>query len=113
MTATAEENKTEESKGGTGRIARVIGPVVDVEFATDQMPEIYNKLETELELGGEKRVLSLEVSQHIGDGMVRAVSLQRPTASSGGPRCATPAARSRSPWATSPSAGCSTPSASA
>ncbi|MGH3361199.1 MAG: F0F1 ATP synthase subunit beta, partial [Nocardioides sp.] len=76
MTATAEENKTESTAGGTGRIARVIGPVVDVEFPVDSMPDMYNKLETQLELGGEKRTLSLEVAQHIGDGMVRAISLQ-------------------------------------
>src|SRR6188768_2632957 len=76
MTATIEENKTEGGSTGVGRIARVIGPVVDVEFPIDAMPEIYNKLECELELGGEKRTLSLEVAQHIGDGMVRAISLQ-------------------------------------
>ena len=53
MTATAEETKTETGPGGVGRIARVIGPVVDVEFPVDSMPEMYNKLECELELGGE------------------------------------------------------------
>ena len=37
----------------TGRVARVIGPVVDIEFPVDSMPEIYNTLETDLELGGE------------------------------------------------------------
>jgi F-type H+/Na+-transporting ATPase subunit beta len=77
MTATINEtNEATAGPGGTGRIARVIGPVVDVEFPSDTMPEIYNKLEVELELGGETRTLSLEVSQHIGDGMVRAISLQ-------------------------------------
>ncbi|HMD12091.1 MAG TPA: F0F1 ATP synthase subunit beta, partial [Marmoricola sp.] len=76
MTATLTENDQKTGPAGHGRIARVIGPVVDVEFPVDLMPEIYNKLETELELGGEKRILSLEVSQHIGDGMVRAISLQ-------------------------------------
>jgi F-type H+-transporting ATPase subunit beta len=77
MTATINEtNKATSGPGGTGRIARVIGPVVDVEFPSDTMPEIYNKLEVELELAGETRTLSLEVSQHIGDGMVRAISLQ-------------------------------------
>jgi F-type H+-transporting ATPase subunit beta len=40
------------------------------------MPGIYNLLETEFELIGEKVKLSLEVSQHVGDGMVRAISLQ-------------------------------------
>src|SRR3954467_3850606 len=76
MTATVEENKTEGGSTAVGRIARVIGPVVDVEFPVDNMPEMYNKLEVDLELLGETRLLSLEVAQHIGDGMVRAISLQ-------------------------------------
>src|SRR3954451_24904091 len=75
MTATVEETK-ETTAGATGRVARVIGPVVDVEYPVDAMPEIYNKLETDLEVGGETRLLSLEVAQHIGDGMVRAIALQ-------------------------------------
>ena len=77
MTATVNETaENTGNSGGVGRIARVIGPVVDVEFPSDSMPEIYNKLNVELELGGETKTLSLEVAQHIGDGMVRAISLQ-------------------------------------
>jgi F-type H+-transporting ATPase subunit beta len=64
------------SEGGVGRVSRIIGPVVDVEFPVDAMPEQYNLLTTEVELGGEKHLLNLEVAQHIGDNMVRAVSLQ-------------------------------------
>src|SRR3954468_20555576 len=75
MTATVEET-TETGSDGVGRIARVIGPVVDIEFPVDSMPEMYNKLETQLELGGETTTLPLEVAQHIGDGMVRAISLK-------------------------------------
>src|SRR3954454_6166673 len=75
MTATIEETQ-ETGSTGVGRIARVIGPVVDVEFPVDSMPEIYNKLECELELGGETKTLSLEVAQHIGDNQVRAISMQ-------------------------------------
>ncbi len=75
MTATIEETQ-ETGSAGVGRIARVIGPVVDVEFPVDSMPDIYNKLECELTLSGEAKILSLEVAQHIGDGMVRAISLQ-------------------------------------
>ena len=75
MTATIEETQ-ETGSAAVGRIARVIGPVVDVEFPVDSMPEIYNRLETQLELGGESSTLSLEVAQHIGDGMVRAISLK-------------------------------------
>src|SRR3954453_9113819 len=75
MTATVEE--TPQSKqGGTGRVVRVIGPVVDVEFAPDEMPEIYFALHVDRTLGDETRTLTLEVAQHIGDNMVRAIAMQ-------------------------------------
>ena len=73
MTAQVDEKTT------TGRIARVIGPVVDVEFPVDAMPEIYNALHVEVAdpaLAGEKKTLTLEVAQHLGDGLVRAISMQ-------------------------------------
>ncbi len=54
MTATVEETITSGAAGTVGRIARVIGPVVDVEFPVDAMPEIYNKLEVDVSAGGEK-----------------------------------------------------------
>ena len=76
MTATVEETQKGTGSGSTGRVARVTGPVVDVEFPTDAMPEMYNKLEVELELAGETKKLILEVALHIGDGMVRAISMQ-------------------------------------
>ncbi|KAA1423809.1 F0F1 ATP synthase subunit beta [Mumia zhuanghuii] len=70
MTATVNETTT------TGRIARVIGPVIDVEFPTDQMPDIYSALHVNSALDADGRPLTLEVAQHIGDGMVRAISMQ-------------------------------------
>ena len=76
MTATFEQREAQEGAGSVGRIARVIGPVVDVEFAIDSMPDIYNALHVELDLAGEKKTLTLEVAQHIGEGMVRAISMQ-------------------------------------
>jgi F-type H+-transporting ATPase subunit beta len=77
MTATISEQGTSaEAQAGVGRVARVIGPVVDIEFPVDTMPEIYAALHVDLELGGEKRTLTLEVAQHIGQGMVRAISMQ-------------------------------------
>ncbi|MGI8702728.1 MAG: F0F1 ATP synthase subunit beta [Nocardioidaceae bacterium] len=75
MTATQKENTTEQSQS-VGRIARVTGPVVDVEFAADSMPAMYNALHVDLELAGDKKTLTLEVAQHIGEGMVRAISMQ-------------------------------------
>ncbi|MER7404256.1 F0F1 ATP synthase subunit beta [Streptomyces sp. NPDC000070] len=70
---------TVETATATGRVARVIGPVVDVEFPVDAMPEIYNALHVEVSdpaLAGEKKTLTLEVAQHLGDGLVRAISMQ-------------------------------------
>ncbi len=79
MTATVENPAAEggaASTPGTGRVARVIGPVVDVEFSVDQMPAIYNALHVDVTLGDAKRTLTLEAAQHIGDNMVRAISMQ-------------------------------------
>jgi len=76
MTITADETTAEATPGGVGRVARVIGPVVDVEYAPSEMPEIYNALHVDRELGGETVTLTLEVAQHIGDNLVRAISMQ-------------------------------------
>ena len=77
MTATVE-NPADSGAGtpGTGRVVRVIGPVVDVEFSSEQMPEIYNALHVDITLGVETRHLTLEVEQHIGDDVVRAISME-------------------------------------
>jgi F-type H+-transporting ATPase subunit beta len=77
MTATTTENETSQEQGGaTGRVARVIGPVVDIEFPQDAMPEMYNALKVDLQLGEETTTIILEVSLHIGEGMVRAISMK-------------------------------------
>ena len=76
MTATVEETQKGSGSTNTGRVARVTGPVVDVEFPADAMPEMYNKLEVDLELDGVTKTLILEVALHIGDGMVRTISMQ-------------------------------------
>ena len=60
----------------TGRVARVTGPVVDVEFPHDSIPDIYNALQTTVTLGGETITLTLEVAQHLGDDLVRAIALK-------------------------------------
>ena len=54
-----------------GRITQVIGTVVDVEFPPEDMPAIYNALETKI--GDAKLVL--EVQQHIGNNWVRCLAL--------------------------------------
>ncbi len=55
----------------TGKVVQVIGTVVDVEFAPDQLPNLYDALE--LDHGGERLVL--EVQQHIGNNWVRCLAL--------------------------------------
>ena len=77
MTATYNESVSAPTQGATGRIARVIGPVVDVEFPAGQVPEIYNALTTELTLDGRTRTITFETAQHLGDSIVRAISLQQ------------------------------------
>jgi F-type H+-transporting ATPase subunit beta len=71
------DNEAQASAGATtGRVVRVIGPVVDVEFARNTIPALFNALTTEIELGELSKTLTLEVAQHIGDDMVRAIALQ-------------------------------------
>jgi F-type H+-transporting ATPase subunit beta len=59
-----------------GRVIRVIGPVVDVAFPPEGLPEIHTALTVDLTLGGETQTITCEVEQHIGDGTVRAVALK-------------------------------------
>ena len=81
MTATAENSIAaggpNGTAAGTGRVSRVIGPVVDVEFSAEQMPEIYNALHVDVTIGDTTHTLTLEVAQHIGDNTVRAISMQQ------------------------------------
>ncbi|QKT06852.1 F0F1 ATP synthase subunit beta [Gordonia sp. X0973] len=71
---------TDKTKGGAsataGRVARVIGPVVDVEFPRGAIPDLFNALHTEITLPAVAKTLTLEVAQHLGDNVVRAVSMQ-------------------------------------
>jgi F-type H+-transporting ATPase subunit beta len=77
MTSTVVEHTAENATPkATGRVVRVIGPVVDIEFGRDSMPDIFNALQTQIELGELSKTLTLEVSLHIGDDMVRAIALQ-------------------------------------
>src|ERR1700755_3542249 len=73
MTAVAEPTKTET---GVGRVVRVIGPVVDAEFPRDAMPAMYNALHVDVTLSEGTKTLTLEVAQHLGDNLVRAISMQ-------------------------------------
>ena len=59
-----------------GFIKQVLGPVVDVEFPTGEMPQIYNALKlTNKSINATEGNLTLEVAQHLGDRVVRAIAM--------------------------------------
>ncbi|HVV37860.1 MAG TPA: F0F1 ATP synthase subunit beta [Acidimicrobiales bacterium] len=74
MTLTAD-NATELKEG---RIVAIVGPVVDVEFPPDGLPELHTALEFEVYVDGQPSTIVAEVAQHIGDSRVRAICM-RPT----------------------------------
>ncbi len=73
MTATAEDRPAERS---AGRVVRITGPVVDVEFPRGSVPELFNALNAEITYGDLAKTLTLEVAQHLGDSLVRTISMQ-------------------------------------
>jgi F-type H+/Na+-transporting ATPase subunit beta len=54
-----------------GKIVQVIGPVVDIRFHEEHLPELLNSIE--IDLKGEK--ITVEVAQHMGDDVVRCISM--------------------------------------
>src|SRR6266571_7650162 len=64
------------SKRADGRVVRVIGPVVDVEFPPEQLPEISFALELERTLDDETDTIVCEVAQHVGDSTVRTIAMK-------------------------------------
>ena len=76
--ATAAATQTRPATGdqkarNTGRIVQIIGPVLDVEFEPEHLPEIYNAL---LVADAERGIrVVAEVQQHIGQNQVRAVAM--------------------------------------
>ncbi len=77
-TRTKHEPKKQaaETKQNVGRVVQVIGPVLDVEFEPEKLPELYNALRIESSGNGGPAVrLTAEVEQHIGRNQVRAVAM--------------------------------------
>src|SRR5258706_10605034 len=72
MPGMATATATEKS---LGTIVQVIGPVLDVEFQPDHLPEIYSALLVEDGSGPLPVRLVAEVQQHIGQNQVRAVAM--------------------------------------
>ena len=59
-----------------GRVVRVIGAVVDIEFPRGAIPEINNALYVNATLSGNTHKITLEVAQHLGDNIVRTIAMQ-------------------------------------
>ena len=66
--------KTKAADGAVGKIAQVLGAVVDVQFNEGEVPAILNALET-INAGNEGKTLVLEVAQHLGENTVRAIAM--------------------------------------
>ncbi len=65
-----------ESKRNVGKVVQVIGPVLDVEFEPQQLPELLNALVIDYPGNGTPPIhLTAEVQQHIGRNQVRAVAM--------------------------------------
>ena len=63
-------------KNKHGKIVQVMGPVVDVEFPEGGLPPIYNALKlSNPSINNEQDNLTLEVAQHLGEGVVRTIAM--------------------------------------
>src|SRR3954453_12311839 len=77
MTMTAEPTTGGgEQQRKDGRIVAIVGPVVDVEFPPDALPEINFALTFKIEVEGETTEIVAEVAQHIGENRVRAIAMK-------------------------------------
>ena len=76
MTATAETTGRTRGADTSGRVVRITGPVVDVEFPRGSVPELFNALHAEITLPELAKTLTLEVANHLGDSLVRTISMQ-------------------------------------
>jgi F-type H+-transporting ATPase subunit beta len=68
-------NGTRAVAKSVGRIVKVAGPVVDVEFPPDDLPEVLHALEIDFSIGGEHKTVIAETAQHLGHNRVRAVAM--------------------------------------
>ncbi|HVZ66001.1 MAG TPA: F0F1 ATP synthase subunit beta [Lacunisphaera sp.] len=58
-----------------GKIVQVIGAVVDVQFDQNAVPPIYQALTVDFTVSGKQEKLTLEVQQHLGEGLVRTIAM--------------------------------------
>ena len=75
-TISANASTSDRGDGGEGRILSVVGPVIDVEFPADSVPDINHALKFERVVDGKPQTLTAEVAQLIGDHVARAIVMQ-------------------------------------
>ncbi len=64
-------------KPSLGKVLRISGTVIDVQFERDKTPTILNKLTIHVDgISKKRRTVALEVAQHLGDGVVRCIALE-------------------------------------
>lgn len=67
----------QERSATDGHVVRVSGTIIDVAFAPESAPDIFNHLLVDVPANGErKQTISLEVAQQLGDGVVRCIALE-------------------------------------
>src|SRR5918992_1369396 len=69
----SERDGTEDREGGVGTVIEIKGPVVDVRFSPEEIPETYNALIVKFEVEDREEELTLEVQQLLGDDVLRPV----------------------------------------
>lgn len=74
-TALSEQDSREDGQNTAGRVARVTGAVVDVEFPRGAAPALNHALTVEVEHKDVAKTITLEVAQHLGDNLVRTISM--------------------------------------
>jgi F-type H+-transporting ATPase subunit beta len=76
MAITEERLSSGRGKTSEGRLLTVTGPVIEVEYPPDALPEINYALTVEREIGGERDTITAEVSQHVGQSVVKAICMK-------------------------------------
>ena len=75
-TQKAAKSTNSKDSDSNGRVVRITGPVVDVEFPRGSVPELFNALHADITYEDLAKTLTLEVAQHLGDNLVRTISMQ-------------------------------------
>ncbi len=82
MSSTSTESATKtpdvsaEKETRSGRVVAISGPVVDVEFPPDSLPDINSAVEMDIELEGQRTTVMAEVALQIGEGRARCICLK-------------------------------------